>query len=106
MENEPIKINDRFAIWTDGSFDKKTNTAGFAVWYNTNRYVKQRTNDDQSVFQSELEAIESALKTSQGLDKITIFTDSMSAIELINKITAGKITKNTYEANITQSSSA
>jgi len=72
-------------VWTDGSYNSKTNKAGFGVWYGEGHPFNHngRVKGKQCISLGELQAIESALMNTPYGTAITIVTDRLNAIKLL-----------------------
>lgn len=80
--------NKGLEIFTDGSkIDEKVG-AGYAVYHNRRCIYKEslRLNDDASVFQAEVYAIEKAMSFIRGHRPVLLYSDSQAALKAICKV--------------------
>ena len=81
-----VEIGNPYVIYTDGSVDTTTNTAGSAV-YSSNYTANWRISNTASTLQTELVAIMQSLKYTIAHEEgpVVIHTDSMSSLQSLRK---------------------
>ena len=82
------KKNKTIYVWTDGSLDKTKTKAGCGVSFKTNSRLNTsfRARQKQTVFISELEAIEYVIMQTPKDWNIVIFSDCKNAVDNITKV--------------------